>query len=70
MVYIETMTLPVNSSSGSVLDRMKEDIISIFKNEGLSMTIETNLAEADFLDVTFNLLTRKYFPFRKINNKP
>ena len=32
--------------------------------------METNLIETDFLDVTFNLLTGKYFPFRKVNNKP
>ena len=60
----------VNSCSGPVLDKMRKDIISVFKNEGLSITIETNLIETDFLDVTFNLLTGKYFPFRKVNNKP
>ena len=37
----------VNSSSGPVLDRMRKDIISIFKNEGLSITIGTNLIETD-----------------------
>ena len=26
--------------------------------------------EIDFLDVTFNLATKKYFPFRKANNTP
>ena len=49
---------------------MRKDIISIFKTEGLSITIETNLIETDFLDVTFNLLTGKYFPFKKIKSKP
>ena len=53
-----------------MLDKVRKDIISIFKNEGLSITIETNLIETDFLDVTINLLTGKYFPFRKVNNKP
>ena len=42
------------SSSGPVLDRMKKNIISLFKNEGLSITAETNLIETDFLDVTFH----------------
>ena len=60
----------VNSCSGPVLDKMRKDIISVFKNEGLSITIETNLIKTDFLDFTFNLLTGKYFPFRKVNNKP
>ena len=49
---------------------MRKDVISIFKNESLSVTTETNLIKTDFLDVTFNLLTGKYFPFKKINNKP
>ena len=59
----------VNSSSGPVLARMRKDIISIFRNEGLSITTEKNLIETDFLDGTFNLLTRKYSPFTKVNNK-
>ena len=52
------------------LTRMSKDTISIFKNEGLSITIETNLIETDFLDVTFNLLTGKYFPLGNVSNKP
>ena len=60
----------INSSSGPVLDRMGKDIILIFTNEGLSITIDTNLIKTDFLDVTLNLLIGKYFPFRKVNNKP
>ena len=57
-----------NSSSGPVLDKMRKNIIALFKNEGLSITTETNLFETDFLDVTFNLATGKFFPFRKPNN--
>ena len=53
-----------------MLDKVRKVIISIFKNEGLCITIETNLGHRDFLDVTLNLLTGKYFPFRKIDNKP
>ena len=43
----------INSSSEPVLDKMRKNIIALFKNEGLSITIETNLLETDFLDVTF-----------------
>ena len=49
---------------------MKKNIISLFKEEGLSITIEINLVETDFSDVTFNLDTGKYFPFRKPNKNP
>ena len=34
----------------------------------LTITIYTNLIETDILDVTFNLATGKFFPFRKPNN--
>ena len=40
------------------------------KEERLSITIETNLSEVDFLDATFNLATKKYLPFGKANNTP
>ena len=53
-----------------VLDKMRKNIIALFKNEGLSITIETNLFETDFLDVSFNLATGKFFSFRKPNNQP
>ena len=69
-LYRDDGLATVNSSSGPVFGRMRKDIISIFQNEGLSITIETNLIETDFLGVTFNLVTGKYFPFRKVNNKP
>ena len=69
-LYKDDGLAPVNSSSGPVLHRIRKDVISIFKNEGLSVAIETNLIETDFLDVTFNLLTGNYFPFRKVNSKP
>ena len=49
---------------------MRKNIITLFKNEGLGITIDTNLTETDFLDVTFNLATGKFFPYRKPNNIP
>ena len=55
----------INSCSGPVLDRTRNNIIALFKKEGLNITIETNLTETDFLDVTFNLVTEKYLPYGK-----
>ena len=37
---------------------------------GLRITIRTNLKVADFLDVTLNLSTRSFYPFRKPNDRP
>ena len=53
----------INSCNGPVLDRKRKNIISLFKNESLNITIDTNLIETYFLDVMFNLVTGKIFPF-------
>ena len=68
-LYRDDGLAAINSSSGPVLNKMRKNIIALFKNEGLSITIETNLFETDFLDVTFNLATGKFFSFRKPNNQ-
>ena len=60
----------INNANGSKLDKIRKDIAALFKEEGLSIAFETNLIETDFLDVTFNLATKKYFPFRKANYTP
>lgn len=50
-------------------------MIKIFKDIGLRITIETNLKKVIFLDVTLDLQTSSFKPFRKhirpsfINNK-
>ena len=49
---------------------MRKNIITLFKNEDLGITIDINLIETDFLDVTFNLATGKFIPYRKPNNIP
>ena len=54
--------------AAAVLKRTRKIIIVLFMKEGLNITIETNLAETDFLDVTFNLVTEKYLPYRKLDN--
>ena len=60
----------VHKANGPKVDRLRKDMISLFKDEGLSIAIDTNLIETDFLDVSFNLNTGKYFPFKKPNNTP
>ena len=55
----------VHKASGPKVDRLRKDKISLFKDEGLSIAIDSNLIETNFLDVSFNLNTGKYFPFKK-----
>ena len=69
-LYRDDGLAAINNANGPKLDRIRKDIIALFKEEGLSITIETNLIETDFLDVTFNLATEKYFAFRIANNTP
>ena len=52
------------------LPQLTAVVAQYFKNEGLSITIETNLIQTNFLIVTFNLLIGKYFPYRRVKNKP
>ena len=68
--YRDDDLAPINSCSGPVLDRTRKKIIALFKKEGLNITIETNLAKTDFLDVKFNLVTGKYVPYCKPNSDP
>ena len=55
---------------GSKADRIRKDLIKMFAEMGLKITIQTNFKVADFLDVTLNLSTRSFYPFRKPNDLP
>ena len=62
--------LAVIHRAGPIMDRIRKDIIALFKSERLSITIDTNLIKANYLDVSFNLEMEKYFPYRKPSNSP
>ena len=60
----------IENANGSKLNRLRKNVIPVFHNEGLKITIDTNLTTTDFLDVTLELFTGKYFPYRKSNDSP
>ena len=60
----------IHQTNGPKMDRIRKGIITLFKSEGLSININTNLIEADFLDVSFNLEMVKFFCYRKSSNIP
>ena len=60
----------IHQANGPNMDRIRKDIIALFKSEGLSITTDTNLIETDFLDVSFDLGMDKFFPYRKPRNIP
>ena len=60
----------INKANGPKVDRLRKEIISLCKYEGLSITLDTNFIKTDFLDIFFKLNTGKYFPFKKPYNTP
>ena len=56
--------------SGREADRIRKDIIKIFADLGLKITIQINLKVINYLDITLNLHTGKYYPYRKPNDRP
>ena len=60
----------LRKSPGSKADRIRKDIIKVFADLGLRITIQTNLKVADFLDLSLNLSTESFYPFRKPNDQP
>ena len=55
--------------SGPESEKVKKELCKIFKQSGLNIAVECNLQITDFLDVTFDLRTDKYYPYRKDNNQ-
>ena len=51
-------------------ERIKKKITKFFQQSGLKITIDANVVQANFLDVTFNLQSDKYWPYRKPNDHP
>ena len=55
---------------GSMAENAKKDIPKSFNEIGLRITIQTDLKTVNFLEVTLNLCNRKYYTYRKLNNRP
>ena len=55
--------------SGPQAEKMKKNFQKVFNDNGLEITIKTNLKIVDYLDVTFNLNDGTYKPYRKPNDE-
>ena len=51
-------------------DKTRKELHKAFEQFGLKITAESNLHVVHFLDVTFDLSTGKYKPYRKPNDDP
>ena len=59
----------LNKVTSQKTDKIRKKIIQVFKDNGFSIDIVTNLVEFNFLDVTFNLRNGSYRPYKKPNDK-
>ena len=55
--------------NGKETDKVRKNIIRVFKDIGFSLEIKTNLKEVDFLDVSLNLRNGTYRPYKKPNDR-
>ena len=69
-LYRDDGLAALKDTSPRAADRLRKKLTEIFKRFDLKITIEANLKVVDFLDVTMNLDTGKFQPFRKPNDNP
>ena len=60
----------LEATSGPETDRIRKKIEKLLKDHNLQITTELGLIQTNFLDVTFNLKSGKYWPYRKPNDQP
>ena len=53
-----------------IIDKIKEDVCSIFYKFDFKTTIEANKKIVNFLDATLDLNTRTFMPHTKANSTP
>ena len=67
-LYCDDGLIMLRNVNKQKMDRMKKNIIKIFKDVTFKIEIQTNLKIVDFLDVTFNLENGTYRPYKKPND--
>ena len=56
----DSWVIVLNKVTTPSADKIRNKIIQVFKDNGFSIDIVTNLVEVSFLDVTFNLRNGSY----------
>ena len=54
--------------SGPQVERLRKDLVKVFLEMELKVTVEANLTITDFLDITFNLVEGTHSPYSKAGN--
>lgn len=60
----------LRNKSGPASDKIRKNLIKLFQDHGLQITVELNLIQTDYLDTTLNLKTGQHWPYRKPNDQP
>ena len=60
----------LENALGPTLEHIKKKIIKLFHQISLNITAKINLVQTNFLNVTFNLKSGKYWLYRKPNDQP
>ena len=68
-LYRDDVLILLRELNGQQTDKIRKNIIKVFKSIGFQIEIETNLHEVHFLDITFNFRSGTYRPYKKPNDK-
>ena len=69
-LYRDDDLVILHNSSNPATERIRKKLIQTFKDHDLQITTEVGIVRTDFLDLTLDLKSGKYSPFRKPNNQP
>lgn len=52
------------------MEKIKKGICKVFRDNDLKITVEANITKVNFLDVTLDLRSEKFYPYMKEGNIP
>ena len=67
-LYRDDGLILLRNTNRQLMERIRKNVIKLFKEIDFEIEIETNLKTVKFLDVTFNLASSTYRPCRKPND--
>ena len=68
-LYRDDGLVLLSNLNGQQTDKVRKNIIEVFKDIGFSLEIETNLKEVDFLSISLILRNGTYRPYKKSNDR-
>ncbi|PFX22533.1 hypothetical protein AWC38_SpisGene12938 [Stylophora pistillata] len=65
-----SLTLAALNGTPQEIENIKKGFCKVFRDNDLKITVEANITKTNFLDVTLDLSSGKYYPFTKEGNIP